>query len=145
MRKLLMPAAVIGGGLGFYWLWRKAQLVDALQVSVDGFQLPNKIKVRFRNAAAANVRVDAVFLNLYLGNVFIGEVNSNAPFTIQGRAQTSVDLTLLINMGTLLQTAGNLVPVIQSIMAGGAIPKNMRLEGFISAAGNKIQVTQALN
>jgi len=134
---------LIGGGL--YWAWRKMQLGVSLQISLDTFVPPNQIKIRFRNAAAAGVTINAIFLNLYLNNVLIGEINSDNPFYIEGRSQTSQTLKLIINMGTLLQTAGALVPVIMSVIGGGPIPKNLTVKGWISAAGNQMQVNQPLS
>jgi hypothetical protein len=137
----------LGGGaiLGGYWLWRKMQLSVSLQISLDTFVFPNILKLRFRNAAGAGVTVNAVFLNLFLQGVKIAEINSDAPFYVEGRSQTSVSLKLLINMGTLLQTAAGLLPVVQNLIAGGPIPKDLKIEGWISAAGNQIKINQALS
>lgn len=143
--KIPKPLIAVGAGWGLYWLWRKMQLAGALQISFDSFVFPNQVKIRFRNAAGASVRVDAVFLNLYLGNVFIAEINSDAPFEVAGRSQTPVTLKLLINTGTLLQSAAGLIPVVTSMMQGGPMPKNLSIRGFISAAGNKMEINQALN
>lgn len=145
--KINAGTIVVGGGLawGIYWFWRKSQLATSLQISLDTFVFPNILKLRFRNAAGAGVTVNAVFLNLYLQGVKIAEINSNAPFYVEARSQTSVSLKLLINMGTLLQTAAGLLPVIQSLIAGGPIPKNLSIEGWISAAGNQMPVKQGLS
>lgn len=141
--------AVVVGGLaiwGGYWAWRKMQVATGLQISLDTFVFPNMLKLRFRNAAGAGVTVDAVFLNLYLGAVKLSEVNSDAPFYIEGRSQTSVNFKLLINPGTLLQTAGGLLPVIMNLINGqGGIPKGLKIVGKVSAAGNQIDVNQSLS
>jgi hypothetical protein len=143
--KIPKPLIAVGAGFGLYWAWRKMQLAGALQISLDTFVFPDQIKIRFRNAAGAGVTVDAVFLNLYLGSVNLGEINSNGPFYVEGRSQTSVTLKLLITWGTLIQTAGGLIPIITSMMQGGPMPKNLSIRGFISAAGNKMEINQALN
>jgi hypothetical protein len=46
---------------------------------------------------------------------------------------------------SLIQTAGGLIPIITSMMQGGPMPKNLSIRGFISAAGNKMEINQALN
>ncbi|MBK9983846.1 MAG: LEA type 2 family protein [Saprospiraceae bacterium] len=137
---------VVGGGLvwGGYWLWRKSQLATSLQISLDGFSLPKSLRLRFRNAAGAGVTVNTVFLNLYLGNVKIAEINSKESFFVEPRSQTTVTLNLDINFISLMQTAASLVPVIMSVIGGGPIPKNLSIEGWISAAGNQMLVKQAL-
>lgn len=143
-------ALLVGGVLavGGYWLWRKKQLAVSLQISLDAIALPNQLKLRFRNAAGAGVTVNAVFLNLYLGNVKLSEINSDAPFYVEARSQTSVTFKLLINPGTLIQTAGGLLPVIMQLIQGGGagvIPKDLKIVGWISAAGNQMQVNQSLS